>query len=85
MSEKQNAVEWLIEQIKEYDFSPRDNTYLIEIPSWIFKEKIDIAKELEKQQIIDAFEEGKDIEYEYHINDEPRIGAEQYYKEIFNK
>jgi hypothetical protein len=73
MSEKQNAVDWLVEQIKEYDFSPRDNTYLIEIPSWIFKEKIDIAKEMEKQQIIDAYDK-------ISMNT-----AEQYYKETFNK
>jgi hypothetical protein len=50
---KQSAVEWLSEQIKEYDFSPRDNTYLIEIPSWILKEKIDQAKQMEKEQIIE--------------------------------
>jgi hypothetical protein len=45
------AVEWLAEQIKEYDFSPRDNTYLIEIPYWILTEKIQQAKEMEKQQL----------------------------------
>jgi hypothetical protein len=50
---KQTAVEWLEEQLKEYDFSPRDNTYLIEIPSWIWTEKLEQAKEMEKQQIID--------------------------------
>ena len=70
---KQTAVEWLIEQIKEYDFSPRDNTYLIEIPSWILKERIEQAKELEKQQIIDAWNDVYG-----HIKD-----AEQYYNETF--
>ncbi len=71
MSE-QTAVEWLIEQIKEYDFSSRDNTYLIEIPSWIFKEKINKAKEMEKEQIMEA-----------HYA--PKYGCfrEQYYKETY--
>jgi hypothetical protein len=47
---KQTAVEWLVEQLKEYDFSPIENTYLIEIPSWIFKEKFNHAKEMEKEK-----------------------------------
>jgi hypothetical protein len=45
---KQTAVEWLTEQIKEYDFSLTDDLYVIEIPVWILKEKIEIAKEMEK-------------------------------------
>jgi hypothetical protein len=77
MSEKQNAVDWLVEQIKEYDFSPRDNTYLIEIPSWIFKEKIDIAKKMEKGQIIDAYLTSNKYKF--------KTEAEKYYKETFNK
>jgi len=55
---KQTAVEYLVEQLKEYDFSPRDNTYLIEIPVWIWKEKVEQAKEMEKEQIIYAYEDG---------------------------
>ena len=79
MSEKQTAVEWFTNEI--------DNLipYVNEKTSKQFKDLADKAKELEKKQIIDAFEEGKDIEYEYHINDEPRIDGEQYYKETFNK
>jgi hypothetical protein len=50
---KQTSVEYLVEQLKEYDFSPRDNTFLIEIPLWIWKEKVEQAKEMEKQQIVD--------------------------------
>jgi hypothetical protein len=74
-NKKQTAVEYLFNQIKkdmiglEFDYA----------------EDLNHAKEMEKQQIIDSFEEGKDIEYEFHINDEPRIDAEQYYKETFKK
>lgn len=44
------AVEWLAEQIKDYDFAPITNTdeYAIVIPVWIFKDKINQAKEMEK-------------------------------------
>jgi hypothetical protein len=56
---KQTSVEYLVEQLKEYDFSPRDNTFLIEIPLWIWKEKVEQAKEMEKQQIIDAFNDSR--------------------------
>ena len=72
---KQTAVEWLVEQIVEYDFSPRDNTYLIEIPSWILKERIEKAKEMEKEQIINAW-----IATD---NELQRISAEKYYNETF--
>jgi hypothetical protein len=57
-NKKQTAVEWLVEQLREYDFSPRDNTYLIEIPSWIWTEKFEQAKEMEKEQIKAAYLRG---------------------------
>ena len=79
---KQTAVEWLIEQIKEYDFSSRDNTYLIEIPSWIFKEKINKANEMFKQQIINACDAGFDDGCGF-IEDIKYKNAEQYYKETY--
>jgi predicted secreted protein len=86
MNEKQTAIEWLVEKLKEQEYLGVFCTP----DAWgreeeIMKGIVEQAKEMEKQQIKEAFEEGKDIEYEYHINDEPRIGAEEYYKETFNK
>ena len=78
---KQTAVEWLLEQLKEYDFSPRDNTYLIEIPSWILKEKIDKANALEREQIIDSFGVGCQVESTRLIGYHKM--AEQYYNETY--
>ena len=51
------AVEWFIEQIKEYDFTPPSNNeeYVIVMPKWIFDAKRDEAKELEKQQIMNTY------------------------------
>jgi len=63
------AVEWLIEQLEI-------NNYISENSHWL----IDDAKEMEKQQVIDAYSEGD-------INGimGNRKMAEQYYNETFNK
>jgi hypothetical protein len=44
---------------------------------------IDQAKEMEKEQIEDAFCDGVDDEYEHHINNKLRKNSEQYYNETF--
>ena len=59
------AVEWLQAEI--------DNKDMGEIPLWIY-EFIEQAKEIEKEQIIDAFQAGDD-----------RVMAEQYYNETFKQ
>ena len=64
---KQTAVEWLEEQIeKRYGLTP---TSIL-----LFRD----AKDIEKQQIIDAYDKG---EFNQGCNDD----AEQYYKETFKK
>jgi hypothetical protein len=66
---KQTAVEWLVEKIKlKYD-----------IDFYHIKNDINQAKEMEKQQIIDAYDDGN---YAYGMGiKEP----EQYYDETFKK
>jgi hypothetical protein len=56
----QTAVEWLVEQFKDYDCTPSSNNdeYVIVMPQWIFNAKKDEALEMEKQVIADAYEEG---------------------------
>jgi len=79
MSKKQTAVDWLFEQIAR-----RQGSILHTIP--FYNENQDLliqAKEMEKNQIKESFDEGKDSEYEYHINNEPRINAEQYYQNTY--
>ena len=44
---------------------------------------IDQAKEMEKEQIEDAFCDGVDDEYEHHINNKLRKNSEQDYNETF--
>jgi hypothetical protein len=76
---KQTTVDYLIEQFIEYDFSNRENTYLIEIPSWGFKEKIDKAKALMEEQIKDAYGDGLNP----HRND--YANRDEYYIKTFIK
>lgn len=82
---KQSSVDWLIEQLKEYDFSPRENTYLIEIPSWIFTEKIDKAKTMHKEEIEIAFAKSYLIGVEGVSYDDVNKASAKYYNETFGK
>jgi hypothetical protein len=63
---KQTAVEWLANEMPVIDWK---------VPYW--KIKLEKAKEMEKEQIIDAFILG---ELQQGFEDE----AEQYYNETFN-
>ena len=66
------AVEWLVEQLKI-------NNYISENAHWL----IDEAKELEKQQIIDAYVDGNQSEMRGGKFIKPI--SEQYYNETFKK
>lgn len=72
------AVEWLEVQINEriVKRSPHD-TIIIQTQGEVLEELFIQAKEMEKQQIIDAYNNGQQIPpFEY---------AEQYYNETFKK
>jgi hypothetical protein len=66
MNKQQTSVEWLV--------------YVVQsniAPNYIPKEIVEQAKEMEKEQIIDAYEKGDKYKLE--------ISGEQYYNETFNK
>ena len=69
------AVEWLIDRIEDVDNTPE---------IW---EQIKIkAKEMEKQQIIDAYDEGQRNPYEYsEEHDINWYDGRRYYNETFDK
>ena len=67
MNKQMTAVEWLQLEI--------DNKDMGEIPMWIYQ-FIEQAKELEKQQIIEAYYDGE-------CNWDSDKTAEQYYKETY--
>ena len=70
---KQTAVEWLEAIIKHCE---RFGTN-------IEQKDIEQAKSMEKEQIIEAFDEGQEYEYQYHINSAPKFDALTYYNETF--
>lgn len=51
---KQTHLEWLIEQLKEYDFSEEDDTYVIKIQSWVLTEKHEQAKVMHRREHADT-------------------------------
>jgi len=63
------SIEWLIEEIEPYATSKFRDT---------FKQIIHLAKEMHKQEIIDAV----DSNFTYSNNEYPTLG-EQYYQEKF--
>jgi hypothetical protein len=71
---KQTAVEWLEKEIfRNYKF------LLQKVDCSRLQESIEKAKEMEKEQIIDAFNKGDVSIYGVEIN------GQQYYNETFNK
>lgn len=72
---KQTAVEWLVKELnKMIDFIPMDKWDKI-------RDIVQQAKEMEKQQIIDAFGVGCHVESTRLIHYDDM--AEQYYNETF--
>lgn len=70
---KQTAVEWL-------DRWFRDNP---EATHEEGNKALEQAKEMEKEQIIDAFDEGQEYEYQYHINNAPKFDSATYFAETY--
>jgi len=70
--ENKTAVQWLIEMLTEYKYLNKDADHYFEQ-----------AKEMEKEQIIDALFFG--IHLEYNNIDSPLERAEQYYNETYGK
>jgi len=77
---KQTAVDWLIEQLKEYDFADIKDSeyYIIKIPAWVLTEKQEKAKEMEKEQIIKAHLHGVIHKFD-NLND----ASNDYYNDTF--
>ena len=41
------------------------------------------AKAMEKKRLMDAFNEGQEYEYQYHVNSTPKFDAETWYNETY--
>ena len=78
MENKKTAVEWLVEQLRQFAFDPNHHLGLgdIRLTQGQIDELQEQAKEMEKKQIIDAWMDG--MEGILH-----KIAAEQYYNETY--
>jgi hypothetical protein len=69
MEKKQTAVEWL-----EYRYKHNIN---------LMEGDFVQAKQMEKGQIEEAWDEGQECEYQYHINAAPKYNSNTYYNESY--
>ena len=76
-NDKQSSVEWLVKQLNQkIDYIPMSQWDEI-------TEVIEQAKAMHKEEIIKAFDEGQEYEYQYHINSTPKFDSETYYNETY--
>jgi len=73
-NKQQTAVEWLEMEIKKFN-TVITREYMLSLCQQ--------AKEMEKEQMIDAFDEGQEYEYQYHINSTPKFDSETWYNETY--
>jgi len=73
------SIEWLYAELAKNNNSNNSIKERIYRQAQIWKD----AKEMHKQEIVTAFYEGQEYEYQYHINNAPKFDSETYYKETF--
>ena len=78
IEKKQTAVEWLVEQIKS-----DQNQKALSANEWM--QVIERAKDMEKEQLIDAHIEGQIVFDEHPHTQWTNEQAEQYYNEAYEK
>jgi len=72
-NKQQTAIDWLRQEWLKRDMD-------ISLKELFIK-----AKAMEKEQIEEAFDEGQEYEYQYHINSTPKFYSETYYKETYGE
>jgi hypothetical protein len=76
---QQTPIEWLVNQLKEYDFADitDQENYIIKIQSWVLTEKIEQAKQIDKKHKKLMFDCGR----QYQLTGEGTF--EQIYRELY--
>jgi len=72
---KQTAVEWLEIEIRELEYTRNERSLSLHLD--LYNEYFKQAKQMEKEQIMDAYKEGH---YHLHLDS---FNPEQYYNETF--
>lgn len=76
METTQTAVDWLVENLKQFKLSKGIWNYDWENSTYV-ESILEQAKQMEKEQIINA--------YKFGLEDEYVVGSEKYYNETYNK
>jgi hypothetical protein len=85
-SQKLTAVEWLIEQMKNGSFESWHTKNKWNISYHAQEKTLEIAKAMEKEQIIKAFTKGELIAEDYFDNSQSyNATGKRYYNETYNK
>ena len=81
------SIENVFEQLEEQGlvFKSANNLLHISIDASDYLDIKRLSKEMHKAEIIKAFDEGQEYEYQYHINNAPKFDSETYYQETFKK
>lgn len=83
---EKTAVDWLIKELEEQKLIKIDKLSTIRFfknYATTYELIVEQARKMEKEQIIEAFDEGQEYEYQYHINSAPKFDSETYYKETY--
>jgi hypothetical protein len=76
---KQTAVEWLGNELESFG-----STEKLKLDWLVFDELIKQAKEMEKEQIVSAFNHGEFFPSDYYHPNNPSVdGSETYYNETY--
>jgi hypothetical protein len=82
---KHTAIEWLSNQAYElFEQYSEGNFDRIQLNKFMV-DATNKAKEMEKEQIITAFDEGQEYEYQYFVNLAPKFYSETYYQETYKQ
>ena len=82
----QTAIEWLDEQLQDtmyFVYGYTDVVRKVTIPLEDYMRLKQVALEMEKEQIINAFDEGQEYEYQVFVNSAPRFFSDTYYNETY--
>ncbi len=82
-NKQQTAVQILVEQVGMGTFGDHIKGTLYWDQDTLL-EMLEKALKMEQEQKINDYNEGVESEYQYHINSEPRITAEQYYNQNYS-
>jgi hypothetical protein len=82
-NKQQTVLEWYIEMLLDLDYEYAKGLITLGVYTERKNSLKQQAQEMHKEEIIKAFDEGQEYEYQYHINSTPKFDSETYYNETY--